>query len=195
MNELNPKVDAFIGRADKWQAEYKLMRQIVMDCGLTEDLKWGVPCYTVNGKNVIIIHGFKEYCAFLFIKGALMQDLKGIFIQQTENVQSARHVRFTSVDEIEELTPTLKAYILEAVEVEKSDLKVEYKKTTEFPMAEEFKARLDKDPALQSAFNALTPGRQRAYLLFFSTPKQSQTRAARVDKSIPQILAGKGLND
>jgi uncharacterized protein YdeI (YjbR/CyaY-like superfamily) len=195
MNDLNPKVDAFIGRATQWQAEYIKMRQIVMDCGLTEDLKWGVPCYTVNGKNVIIIHGFKEYCAFLFIKGALMQDLKGIFIQQTENVQAARHVRFTSVDEIEELTPTLKAYILEAVEVEKSDLKVEFKKTTDFPMAEEFKARLDEDPALQSAFNALTPGRQRAYLLFFSTPKQSQTRAARVEKSIPQILAGKGLND
>ena len=195
MKTLNPKVDAFIRGAEKWQEEYKELRSIVLDCGLDEDLKWGVPCYSVDKKNVVLIHGFKEYCAILFVKGALLKDTQGLLITQTENVQSSRQIRFTRADEIVELGPALKTYILEAVELEKSGAKVDFKKTAEFNMPLEFKKALDGDPALKAAFEALTPGRQRAYLLFFSTPKQAKTREARIEKSTPQILAGKGLND
>jgi uncharacterized protein YdeI (YjbR/CyaY-like superfamily) len=195
MNGMNPKVDSFISKANQWQDEFKKLRMIVLDCGLTEELKWGVPCYTLEKSNVVLMHGFKEYCALLFVKGALLKDPKGILITQTENVQAARQVRFTSVQEIDELEPILKAYIHEAIEVDKADLKVDYKKTTEFKVPEEFKNKLDEIPALKTAFYALTPGRQRAYLLYFSAPKQSETRESRVEKCIPQILNGKGLND
>ena len=192
---MNPKVDAFISRAEKWQDEYEQLRSVILDCGLTEELKWGVPCYTLEKKNVVLIHGFKEYCAMLFIKGVLLKDAMGILITQTENVQSARQIRFTHVDEIEEMEPVLKAYIREAIEAEKAGLKVELKKTMEFKVPEEFQEKLDELPALKTAFEALTPGRQRNYLLYFSAPKQSKTRAARVEKYIPQILSGKGMND
>jgi uncharacterized protein YdeI (YjbR/CyaY-like superfamily) len=192
---MNPKVDAFIERASRWQEEFRELRRIVLDCDLTEELKWGVPCYTVEDRNVVLIHGFKEYCAILFVKGALLQDPSGLLIIQTENVQSARQVRFTNADEIVELEPILKHYIREAIEVEKSGRKVQLKKSSEFAVAAEFQKKLDEDPALKTAFETLTPGRQRAYLLFFSAPKQSKTREARVEKCIPQILAGKGLND
>lgn len=192
---MNPKVDEFIAKAKKWQPEYARLREIVLDCGLTEELKWGVPCYTFEKSNVLLMHGFKEYCALLFVKGALVNDPAGILITQTENVQSARQIRFTNVEEIEELEPILKAYIQEAIAVEKSGLKVEHKKTSEFAISEEFQKQLDELPALKTAFEALTPGRQRAYLLYFSAPKQSKTRESRVEQSIPQILKGKGLND
>ncbi len=195
MDEMNPKVDAFINRAEKWQEEYKKLRRIVLDCGLTEELKWGVPCYSADGKNIVLIHGFKDYCAILFVNGALLKDAKRILIQQTENVQAARQVRFSHVDEIVKLEPVLKAYIHEAVEVEKSGLKVEHKKTEEFPTPEEWINQLEAVPGLQEAFEALTPGRQRAYLLYFSAPKQSKTRQARIEKYTQQILKGKGLND
>jgi uncharacterized protein YdeI (YjbR/CyaY-like superfamily) len=171
------------------------LRQIILDTGLSEELKWGVPCYAFEKKNIVLIHGFKEYCAILFVKGALLKDEKHILIIQTENVQSARQVRFTHVDEIEEMAPTLKAYIQEAIAAEKAGLKVELKKTSEFKMPDEFRKQLEGDPALKTAFETLTPGRQRAYLLFFSTPKQSTTRQARVEKYMPHILAGKGFND
>jgi uncharacterized protein YdeI (YjbR/CyaY-like superfamily) len=192
---MNPKVDVLIADAKKWQNEFKKLREIVLDCELDEGIKWGWPCYTLQGRNIVLMHGFKEYCALLFFKGALMSDKAGILIQQTGNVQAGRQARFTGADQIDEMAPMLRAYVLEAVEVEKSGRKVELKPTTEFTMPEEFKTRLDADPALKTAFAKLTPGRQRAYLLFFSAPKQAQTRTARVDKSIPQILAGKGLND
>ena len=195
MIEMNPEVDKFIGRAEKWQEEYKKLREIVLGCELTEDLKWGVPCYTLENKNVVLIHGFKEYCAYLFVKGALLQDANGILIQQTENVQSARQVRFANLQEIIDLEPVLKAYIFEAIEVEKAGLKVEMKKTEEYDVPEEFQQKLDADPALKAAFEALTPGRQRAYLYYFSSAKQSKTRDARIEKYMPQILDGKGLND
>ncbi len=168
---------------------------IVLDCGLTETLKWGVPCYTFGDKNVVLMHGFKKYCALLFVKGALLKDAAGILVQQTENVQSARQIRFTDVDEIVELEPILKAYIAEAIEVEKSGLRVDFKPTTEFATPEEFQTRLDESPALKTAFQALTPGRQRAYLLYFAAPKRAETRESRIEKYTPQILAGKGLND
>ena len=192
---MNPKVDEFIGRAKQWQEEYKLLRKIVLDSPLEEDLKWGVPCYTLNQKNVVLIHGFKEYCGMLFVKGALLPDPAGILIQQTENVQAGRQVRFTSVQQIVDLEPALKAMLQAAIEAEKSGLKVDFKKTTEFKMPEEFQKALDENAALNDAFTALTPGRQRAYLLHFSSPKQSATRLARIEKCTPQILAGKGLND
>jgi uncharacterized protein YdeI (YjbR/CyaY-like superfamily) len=195
MTEMNPKVDAFLGREKKWRVEFEKLRQIILDTGLSEELKWGVPCYAFEKKNIVLIHGFKEYCAILFVKGALLKDEKHILIIQTENVQSARQVRFTHVDEIEEMAPTLKAYIQEAIAAEKAGLKVELKKTSEFKMPDEFRKQLEGDPALKTAFETLTPGRQRAYLLFFSTPKQSTTRQARVEKYMPHILAGKGLND
>jgi uncharacterized protein YdeI (YjbR/CyaY-like superfamily) len=195
MNGMNPKVDSFISKANQWQDEFKKLRMIVLDCGLTEELKWGVPCYTLEKSNVVLMHGFKEYCALLFVKGALLKDPKGILITQTENVQAARQVRFTSVQEIDELEPILKAYIHEAIEAEKAGLKVDYKKTTEFKVPEEFKNKLDEIPALKTAFYALTPGRQRAYLLYFSAPKQSVTRTSRVEKSMQPILYGKGLNE
>ncbi|HWJ26773.1 MAG TPA: YdeI family protein [Flavisolibacter sp.] len=192
---MNPKVDFFFDKAKTWQKEYEQLRKIVLDCGLTEELKWGVPCYQFQKSNIVLIHGFKEYCALLFFKGALLKDPDGILIQQTENVQSARQVRFTNVREIVKMEPTLKAYIFEAIEVEKAGLKVNFKKSSEFNMPEEFQSRLDAMTDLKTAFDALTPGRQRAYLLHFSAPKQSKTREARIEKSIPQILEGKGLND
>jgi uncharacterized protein YdeI (YjbR/CyaY-like superfamily) len=192
---MNPKVDFFFDKAKQWQAEYEKLRAILLDSGLTEDLKWGCPCYTLEGKNIVLIHGFKEYCALLFFKGALMKDPDGILIQQTENVQSARQIRFTSAKEIIKLKTVLKAYVKEAVAVEKSGEKVPMKKTKEFPVPEEFQSRLDEMPELEKAFKTLTPGRQRAYLLHFSSPKQSKTREARIEKSIPQILDGKGLDD
>jgi len=192
---MNPKVDAVVSKATEWRDEFELLRSIVLDCGLTEDLKWGQPCYASEGSNIVLIHGFKEYCALLFFKGALLADPKGMLIQQTENVQAARQIRFTKIQEIAALKTVLKAYIKAAMEVEKAGLKVELKKTSDFAVAEEFQNKLDKLPALKKAFTALTPGRQRAYLLFFSAPKQSKTREARVEKSLPQILKGKGLND
>ncbi len=192
---MNPKVDFYFNKASKWQEEYQKLRTIVLDCGLTEELKWGVPCYTLNGSNVVLIHGFKEYCALLFHKGALLKDSEDILIQQTENVQAARQLRFTELEEILELEPIIKAYIHEAIEVEKAGLKVELKKTKEFDMPEEFQTALDEDPELKDAFKALTPGRQRGYLLHFSGAKQSKTRVSRIEKATPDILAGKGLND
>ena len=195
MNKTNPKVDGFISRADKWQEEYKKLRSILLDKQLTEELKWGVPCYAYQNGNVVLIHGFKEYCALLFIKGALLKDPAGILIQQTENVQSARQVRFTNVQEIVDLEATLKAYIDEAIEVEKSGLKVNFKKAEEFSIPDEFLHKLEEDSSLLTAFYALTPGRQRAYLLYFSAPKQSKTRESRVENSKQRILNGKGLND
>ena len=192
---MNPKVDWFFEHETPWQDAYAQLRAIVLACGLTEELKWGCPCYTVDGRNVVLIHGFKEYCAVLFFKGALLKDPKGILISQTENTQSTRQVRFTGVEEIAGLASALKAYVKEAVEVEKAGLKVPMKKTAEFAMPEEFQSKLDENPELETAFYALTPGRQRGYLLYFAAAKQSKTRAARVDKCAPQILEGKGLDD
>jgi uncharacterized protein YdeI (YjbR/CyaY-like superfamily) len=192
---MNPKVDAYIGRSTKWQQEQEQLRTIVLGCALTEELKWGVPCYTQEGSNIVLMHEFKEYCALLFIKGALLKDAKGILIQQTANVQSARQIRFTSVEQIVKLKATIKAYILEAIKIEKAGLKVERKDTAEFPMPDEFKHKLNTSPALKKAFEALTPGRQRAYLLYFSAAKQAKTREARVEKYAPQILEGRGLED
>jgi len=195
MNPTNPKVDGFFNKAGKWQAEYEKLRNLCLSCELTEELKWGCPCYTSEKKNIVLIHGFKDYCALLFFKGALLKDPEGILIQQTENVQSARQIRFTSAREITKLKPALKAYIKEAIEVEKTGVRVNYKKPGEFNMPEEFQKKLDEMPALKTAFKALTPGRQRGYLLYFSQPKQSRTREARVEKSVQPILSGKGLND
>src|SRR5215475_6957601 len=195
MNRMNPKVDFFFSEAKKWSGEFEKLRTIILDCGLTEELKWGKPCYTFQESNVVLIHGFKEYCALLFMKGALLKDPKGILIQQTENVQAARQIRFTNVRVIVEMGPLLKAYIKEAIEVEKAGLEVNYKKTSEFKIPEEFQNKLDKIPALKRAFAALTPGRQRGYLFYFSGAKQSKTREARVEKCMPQILKGKGLDD
>jgi uncharacterized protein YdeI (YjbR/CyaY-like superfamily) len=192
---MNPKVDFFFEKDSKWQKEYKLLRSIVLDCGLTEELKWGQPCYMYDNTNIVVIHGFKEYCALLFFKGALLNDPEGILIQQTENVQAARQIRFTSAKEITGMKATIRAYLYEAIEVEKAGLKVKLKKTAEFPMPEEFRKKLDKRPVLEKAFYALTPGRQRAYLLHFSQPKMAKTREARVEKAIPQILKGLGLDD
>jgi uncharacterized protein YdeI (YjbR/CyaY-like superfamily) len=194
MNKMNPKVDEFLSKTKKWQAEFEKLRMIILDCQLTEELKWGVPCYTFEKSNIVLIHGFKDYCAILFVKGALLKDPKGILITQTENVQAARQIRFTNVQEIVEMEPILKAYIYEAIEVEKAGLKVDFKKNPE-PIPEEFQNKLDEIPALKTAFNALTPGRQRAYILYFSQPKQSKTRESRVEKCMQQILTGKGLND
>ena len=195
MNRMNPKVDFYFNKAKKWQAEIEKLRMIVLDCQLTEELKWGVPCYTFQEKNIVLIHVFKEYCALLFHKGVLLKDPIGILIQQTENVQAARQIRFTSAEEIEEMEHILKAYIHEAMEVEKAGLEVDFKKSSEFNMPEEFQKKLDENPALKTAFEALTPGRQRGYLLYFSAAKQSKTRTSRVEKYMPQILDGKGLND
>lgn len=195
MNLTNPKVDWFFKKPGQWQQEYEKLRKVVLECDLTEELKWGCPCYTFEKRNIVLIHGFKEYCALLFFKGALLKDPKGILIQQTENVQSARQVRFTSAREIVELKTTLKAYIKEAIAAEKAGVKVNLKKTSEFRMPDEFKQKLKEMPGLKTAFTALTPGRQRGYLLYFSAPKQARTREARIEKSVPQILKGKGLND
>lgn len=192
---MNPKVDFYFNKAKKWQEELEQLRLIVLDCGLTEELKWGVPCYTFQKSNVVLIHEFKEYCAILFVKGVLLNDIEGILIQQTENVQAARQIRFTNVEEIVERESILKAYIYEAIEVEKAGLKVTFKKNTELIFPEEFKNKLDEDPVLKTAFEALTPGRQRAYNLYFSAPKQSKTRESRVEKYVQHILNGKGFND
>ena len=195
MNRMNPKVDAFLRRATKWREAMEELRTIALECQLTEGLKWGKPCYTFQGSNVVIIQGFKEYCALMFFKGALLKDAKRILIQQTENVQAARQIRFTNAREITEIEPILKAYIHEAVEVEKAGLKVKLKKTSEFRIPEEFQEKLDEIPALKTAFDALTPGRQRGYLFYFSQPKQAKTRESRIEKCIQQILDGKGLDD
>ena len=195
MNRTNPKVDFYFIKAKRWQDELEQLRMIVLDCGLTEELKWGVPCYTFQKNNVVLIHAFKEYCALLFFKGALLSDANGLLVQQTKNVQAGRQIRFTSVREVVKQKRVLKAYIHEAIEVEKAGLKVEFKKTAEFSMPEEFQNKLDELPDLKTAFDALTPGRQRAYLLYFSAPKQSKTRESRVEKAIKKILMGKGLDD
>jgi uncharacterized protein YdeI (YjbR/CyaY-like superfamily) len=192
---MNPKVDFFFNKAKQWQEEYEKLRMIALDCGLTEELKWGCPCYTLNKQNIVLIHGFKEYCALLFFKGALLNDTHGVLIQQTKDVQAARQIRFTNIMEIVELKPILKAYIYEAIEVEKAGLKVNLKKTADFTVPEEFQSKLDIIPALKTAFEALTPGRQRGYLFYFSQPKQSKTRESRVEKCMQQILNGKGLNE
>ena len=192
---MNPKVNFYFDKAKQWQQEIERLRTIVLDCGLAEELKWGCPCYTLGESNIVLIHVFKEYCALLFFKGALLNNADGLLVRQTENVQAARQIRFTNIREIIEQEYILKKIINEAIEVEKAGLKVELKKTTEFKMPVEFQSKLDHIPALKSAFEALTPGRQRAYLLHFSQPKQSKTRESRVEKYIPQILAGKGLND
>lgn len=192
---MNTNVDWFFDKASRWQEEYKQLRAIILDGKLAEELKWGCPCYTFQKTNIVLIHGFKDYCALLFMKGVLLKDTKKILVQQTENVQSARQLRFTSALQIVKLKTTIKSYIREAVEVEKAGLKVPLKKPAEFKMAMEFKNVIDEMPELKIAFYALTPGRQRAYLLYFSAPKQSKTREARVEKSIQQILNGKGLDD
>jgi len=192
---MNPKVDFYFSKAGKWQEEIKKLRTMVLDCGLSEELKWGCPCYVYGKSNIVLIHVFKEYCALLFFQGALLNDAKGILIQQTENVQAARQIRFTSVQEIVKLEKTVKAYIYEAIEVEKAGLKVKLKKTSDFKIPEEFQKKLDKSARLKTAFGELTPGRQRAYIFYFSQPKQSKTRDSRVEKYLPQILDGKGLDD
>jgi uncharacterized protein YdeI (YjbR/CyaY-like superfamily) len=192
--QMNPKVDFYFNKAKKWQNEIEKLRTIVLDCGLTEELKWGVPCYTFQKSNIVLIHVFKEYCALLFFKGALLKDAKGILVQQTENVQAGRQIRFTSAKEIVKMERTLKTYIHEAIEVEKAGLKVDFKKKPE-PVPEEFQHKLKENPALKTAFYALTPGRQRGYILYFSAAKQSKTRESRIEKYAPKILKGKGLED
>lgn len=191
---MNPKADFYFEKGE-WQKETRQLRKIALSCGLEEDLKWGCPCYTFEGSNIVLIHVFKEYCAYLFFKGALLKDTDGMLIQQTENVQAARQIRFTNLKEITQNVAVLKAYIYQAIEVERAGLKVPLKKTKQFEMVAEFKERLDKDKELKKAFEALTPGRQRAYLLHFSSAKQAKTRISRIEKSAPQILKGKGLND
>lgn len=195
MGKTNPKADFYFSKSEKWRPEMKKLRTLALGCGLTEELKWGCPSYTLEKANIVLIHEFKEYCAYLFFKGALLKDPKGILIQQTENVQAARQIRFTNAKEITKLEPVLKAYIKEAIAVEESGLKVEMKKTTEFKMPDEFRRELEKHPALKRAFEGLTPGRQRAYLLYFSSAKQAKTREARVEKYVPLILDGLGLDD
>ena len=195
MNRINPRVDVFLSKAKKWQKEMTKLRRIVLDCLLTEDLKWYQPCYTFENNNVVIISGFKEYCTLAFFKGALLSDAHGILVRPGENTQAGRQIRFTSVQEIVQMEPILKAYIYEAIEVEKSGLKVDFKKTKEYIIPDEFQNKLDQIPDLKSAFEALTPGRQRAYILYFSQAKQSKTRESRVEKYMQQILDGKGLDD
>lgn len=192
---MNPKADFYFIKNKEWQKEIELLRTIVLDCGLGEEVKWGCPCYTDGESNIVLIHVFKEYCALLFFKGALMSDPKGLLIQQTANVQAARQMRFTDIREIIDRKAVIKSYIREAIKVEKSGVKVPMKKTTEFEVPEEFQVKLDRMPALKKAFHALTPGRQRAYLLYFSSAKQAKTREARIEKYLDQILDGKGLDD
>jgi uncharacterized protein YdeI (YjbR/CyaY-like superfamily) len=192
---MNPKVDDFLEKSTKWQEELEKLREIVLECGLSEELKWGVPCYYFQSNNIVLLHGFKEYCAINFFKGVLLSDSEGILIQQTENVQEARQIRFSSLQQIIEMKSMVKAYIFEAIEIEKIGLKVTLKKTEDFELVAEFQRVLDKNLTLNTAFYALTPGRQRAYLLHFSAPKQSSTRESRIEKCMPQILKGKGLND
>jgi uncharacterized protein YdeI (YjbR/CyaY-like superfamily) len=195
MGATNPKVDWYFTKATRWQKEVNKLRKIILDCQLSEDLKWGNPCYTLQKENIVLIHVFKDYCALLFFKGALLKDTDGILVQQTKNVQAARQIRFTNLQEIAQMEPIVKAYVREAIAVEKAGLKVELKKTAEFEVPTEFQTKLDEVPALKKAFAALTPGRQRAYLLHFSAPKQAKTRESRVAKCLQQILDGKGLND
>ncbi|MCY8752073.1 YdeI/OmpD-associated family protein [Bacillus inaquosorum] len=194
-SRTNPKVDEFLNKATKWKEEYEKLRNICLDFELTEEFKWKHPCYTFNNKNIVLIHGFKEYCALLFHKGALIKDDHGILIQQTENVQAARQIRFTNVQEIVEMETILKAYIHEAIEVEKAGLEVDFKKDTEYKIPEELQSKFDEIPALKAAFEALTPGRQRAYILYFSQAKQSKTRESRIEKYMEKILNGQGLKD
>ena len=192
---MNAKVDSYLSSVKNWKEEMEQLRTIVLNCNLVEELKWGVPCYMYQKSNIVLIHAFKDYCALLFMKGSLLQDEKGILIRQTENVQSGRQIRFTSLKEIVKMKATLKAYIFEAVEVEKAGLKIEHKKTEEFTVPEEFQKKLDKIPALKKAFKALTPGRQRAYLLYFAGAKQSTTRETRIENYTQRILDGIGFND
>lgn len=194
-SQMNPKVDEFLGKAKKWPKELAKLRAIALDCSLTEELKWYKPCYTFEDHNIAIIGEFKEYCAFMFFKGALLKDDRGILITQTENVQAGRQVRFTNVQQIANIEPVLKAYINEAIAIEQAGVKINLKKTSDFAIAEEFQNKLDENPALKAAFDALTPGRQRAYLLHFAAAKQSKTRESRVEKCLPRILNGKGLDD
>lgn len=191
---MNPKVDFYFSKG-KWQKEITKLRAIILDCELNEELKWGCPCYTYQKSNIVLIHVFKEYCALLFFKGALLKDTKGILIQQTKNVQAARQIRFTNIQEITKMERTLKAYVYEAIEVERAGLKVKLKKTSDFKVPEEFQKKLDKSKSLKSAFESLTPGRQRTYLFYFAQAKQSKTREARVEKYVKQIMKGKGLDD
>ena len=195
MNGMNPRVDEYLSKASKWHEEVEKLRMIILDCGLTEALKWGLPCYMLRESNIVLIQVFKEYCALLFFKGALLNDPNSILSKIGKNTQAGRQIRFTSIREIDEKESILKAYIYEAIEVEKAGLKVNFKTTAEFIIPEEFQNKLDEIPALKTAFDALTPGRQRAYTLYFSEPKQSKTRESRVEKYIQQILKGKGLND
>jgi uncharacterized protein YdeI (YjbR/CyaY-like superfamily) len=192
---MNPRLDWYFGKNKSWEQELRKLRTIALDCKLSEELKWGCPCYTLSGSNIALLHVFKEYCALLFFKGALLKDEQRILVQQTKNVQAARQIRFTNIREVVKLEDVVKAYILEAIQVQKSGLQVKRKKTAEFEMADEFKSKLKKLPALKKAFHALTPGRQRGYLLHFSTAKQSKTREARVEKCMKRILDGKGLDD
>ncbi|HEY7167769.1 MAG TPA: YdeI family protein [Candidatus Binatia bacterium] len=194
-SKTNPQVDWYFSKAKSWREESKKLRTIILDCGLTEELKWGKPCYKYQNSNIVLIHGFKDYCAVLFFKGALLKDPKAVLVQQTENVQAARQIRFTNLREIIKMEPILKAYIKEAIKIEKAGLEVTYKKTSEFRIPEEFQSKLDEISALKTAFSALTPGRQRGYILYFSAAKQSKTREARVAKCMPQLLKGKGLDD
>ncbi|QHZ48506.1 YdeI/OmpD-associated family protein [Bacillus sp. NSP9.1] len=194
-SQINPKVEEFLSRATKWKKEFEKLRHIVLDCELTEEFKWMHPCYTFNNKNIVLIHGFKEYCALLFHKGALLKDPHGILVQQTENVQAARQIRFKNVEEIIELETILKAYIHEAIEVEKAGLEVDFKKNTEYQIPAELQKKFEEIPGLKAAFEGLTPGRQRAYILYFSQAKQSKTRESRVEKYVQNILDGKGLKD
>ncbi|MEW6434133.1 MAG: YdeI/OmpD-associated family protein [Myxococcota bacterium] len=195
MATTNPRVEFFFKKPSPWQAHYRALREILLSCPVTEELKWGVPAYQADGKNVVLVHGFKAYCAVLFPNGALLKDAKRVLIKQTEHVQAARQIRFTTVEEIQKLAPTLRAYVKEAIALQKSGAKVAFKKTTEFAVPAEFQAKLDSAPKLKAAFDQLTPGRQRAYLLYLSQAKQAKTREARVAKVVPRILAGKGLDD
>jgi len=195
MNHMNPEVDGYFDKNEKWQKEIRKLRTIISGCGLNEELKWGCPCYQYQERNIVLIHVFKEYCAVLFFKGALLNDARGILIRQTENVQAARQIRFSNTGEIVKMEKILKAYIYEAIEIEKAGLKVKLKTTASISMPEEFKKKLDKNRALKTAFEALTPGRQRGYLLYFSSAKQAKTRESRVEKYMPQIINGKGLED
>ena len=192
---MNPKVDFYFRKSGKWQEEIEKLRTIILNCQLTEELKWGVPCYTFENSNIVLIHEFKDYCALLFFKGVLLTDSNGILVQQTENVQSGRQIRFRNIREINELETVVRSYIFEAIEVEKSGLQVDFKKTTEFQIPDELHQKFEEYPALKTTFEALTPGRQRGYILHFSAPKQSKTRESRIEKYIPQIMNGKGLDD
>ena len=192
---MNPKVDSFLGRTKNWREEFEKLRTIMIDCCMTEELKWGVPCYTFQDRNIVLMHGFKEYCALLFFKGALLQDPQNILITQTENTQASRQIRFTGLQEIAAMESTLKKYIYAAIEVEKSGLKVPFKNTVEFTMPVELQKKLNESMDLKTAFEALTPGRQRAYLLHFSSAKQSKTRESRIEKNRQRMLDGKGLDD